>query len=108
MMRHVDRSTFMEKLTNAREIGIFELYAYCLMKSNHVHLLIKEAGRTGNQHQTDNRWLCINKQIWSHRASLFRIAEQRSRGDDSSPMTVVRYIHRNPIKAGIACLEEYP
>ena len=31
-----DRSTFMEKLKKAREIGGFELYAYCLM-DNHIH-----------------------------------------------------------------------
>lgn len=37
---------FLEKLNKAREIGGFELYAYCLM-DNHVHLLIKEGKELG-------------------------------------------------------------
>ena len=96
-----DKVKFMEKIMQAKERGKFELYGYCLM-DNHVHLLLKEDnedigasikritvgyvgwhnkkyGRTG--HLFQNRYLSEPVET------------------ESYFLTVLRYIHQNPIKA---------
>jgi REP element-mobilizing transposase RayT len=81
----------------------FEVYGYCLM-SNHVHLLIHEKSEGIPQ---------IMKRIGSSYAWWYNGKYQRSghvfQGryasecveDDSYLLTVIRYIHQNPVKAGM-------
>ena len=105
-----DRSIFMEKLNKAREIGGFELYAYCLM-DNHVHLLIKEGEELGTSiKRMTVGYVQLHNNKYGRTGHLFQNRfNSEAVEDDLYLMTVVRYIHCNPIKAGIAsCLEEYP
>lgn len=97
----------LEKYQN--EIG-FELYAYCLM-GNHLHLLIKE----GNE-EIGNTMKRIGVSYaywynWQYNRSghLFqgRFKSEPVEGDTYF-LTVLRYIHQNPIKAGLTSdLEKY-
>ena len=105
-----DRSIFIEKLNKAREAGGFQLYAYCLM-DNHIHLLIKEGEELGTSIkritvgyvQLHNNKYGRTGHLFQNRFSSEVIEEEQYL------MAVVRYIHRNPLKAGmIARLEEYP
>ena len=106
----------------------FALYAYCLM-GNHVHLLIKEAAypavitientdvETGEGEPLD----IVMKRINVAYASYFNrkygrvghLFQDRFRSEpvetDGSLLRVLRYIHRNPVKAGM-CMqpEHYP
>lgn len=88
-----------------QEMG-FEIYAYCLM-TNHVHLLLKE-------HSTGDISI-IMKRLLTKYAGWFNRKYERSGAligsryksqpleNDSSLLSVVRYIHQNPIKANMVC-----
>ncbi|MBU4438706.1 MAG: transposase [Acetobacterium sp.] len=105
-----DRSIFMEKLNKAREIGGFELYAYCLM-DNHVHLLIKEGEELGTSiKRITVGYVQLHNNKYGRTGHLFQNRfSSEAVEDEQYLMRVVRYIHRNPLKAGmIAQFEEYP
>ena len=96
-----DYEKFLEILGLCRTLSGFELYGYCLM-GNHIHLLLK----------TINEDLdLIFKRIgaryvywynWKYRRTghLFHDRfKSEPVSDDTYFLTVLRYIHRNPINA---------
>ncbi len=98
-----DNLRFLETLSKYKEQCGYEIYAYCLM-GNHVHILLKE----GKEDLT-----LVLKRIagsyvywynWKYRRSghLFQDRfKSEPVEDDAYFLTVIRYIHQNPIKAGI-------
>jgi REP element-mobilizing transposase RayT len=98
-----DYQRFIAILTRAKEVSDFNLYGYCLM-NNHVHLLLKE--RTEDISS-------IMKRVGVGYASWFNwkykregpVFQGRFKSEcvdsESYLLTVIRYIHQNPIKAGI-------
>lgn len=89
-----------------------EVYAFCLM-SNHVHLLLKEALpgdiSTAMRKTLTPYALWFNKKY--HRSGSLIANRYKSECVESDEylLTLVRYIHHNPIVAGIAdSLESYP
>ncbi len=98
-----DYLKFYETLEVCKDKSGFEIYAYCFM-SNHVHLLIKEGKedlgiafrRIGATYVYWYNWK------YSRRGHLF---QDRYKSEvvetDRYLQTVVRYIHRNPLKAGM-------
>ena len=98
-----DYFKFIKILTECKTISGFELYAYCLM-DNHIHLLIGEK---------DEQLSLIMKRIecrfvfW-YNAKYQRVGhlfQDRFRSEvvenDEYFLCVLRYIHQNPVKAGI-------
>lgn len=90
----------------------FEIYAYCFM-SNHVHIILKEKEMQDVS--------LIMKRILTKYARWYNIKYGRSGALianryksvpvelDEYFIHVIRYVHQNPIKAGIVQkLEEYP
>ena len=81
----------------------YTLYAYCLM-SNHIHLLIRE--RENNIGMAIKRIASSYVYYYNHKYSrdghLFR---ERFKSEPVNDMayfvTLLRYIHQNPVKAGI-------
>jgi len=121
MLRGINRQTifedkedyekFLQRLKEYREECGYEIYAYCLM-SNHVHLLMKEGvedlgkifRRIGASYVYWYNWK------YSRSGHLF---QDRYKSEvvenDRYFLTVLRYIHQNPIKAGIVDdIGEYP
>ena len=111
MIRGIDRQNiFVEpedyrkllyQLGDCKEKGAFELYAYCLMP-NHIHLLIKEGAepiaetfrRIGSKYVT---WFNTKYERVGHLfQDRFKSEEVE---DDEYFLTVLRYIHFNPVKA---------
>jgi len=105
-----DREKFIETILRYKSISNYELYGYCLM-DNHVHLLIKE---------TSEPISMIMKRIGSSYVYWYNRKHERcghlfqerfkSEAVESEAyfLTVLRYIHRNPLKAGlIKNIEEY-
>lgn len=86
-------------------------YAYCLM-SNHVHLLIREAAE--NLSEVIKRIGVSYAQYYNKKYVHFgHLFQDRFRSepvnDDSYFFTVLRYIHQNPVAAGITCnVADYP
>lgn len=104
-----DNERFLSTVHRYRlELG-FQLIAWCLME-NHAHMLIHDA-----YGQLD----LIMKKIAGSYAIYYNRKYDRSGhlfqdrfmseaiDSDEYLLTVVRYIHRNPVKAGIAKAEEY-
>ncbi len=101
-----DKVRFLEILEKCKEVSGFALYAYYLM-DNHVHLLVQERDEPIEQ---------IVKRIGSRYVYWFNLKYRRSGHlfgdrfrsepveDDLYFLTVVRYIHRNPVRAGL-CTE---
>ena len=99
-----DSFRFLETLSKYKEQCGYEIYAYCLM-GNHVHILLKE----GKENLT-----LVLKRIagsfvywynWKYRRSghLFQDRfKSEPVDDDAYFLTVLRYIHQNPIKAGLS------
>ena len=105
-----DYSKFLQVIKNCKAISEFNIYAYCLM-GNHLHLLIHETNETIEQ---------IMKRIATRYVYWYNIKYQRVGHlfqdrfksepveDDVYFLTVLRYIHQNPIKAGICkTVEKY-
>ncbi len=106
-----DRNRFLDILKRSKEKDKFDLIAWCLMP-NHVHLLIRE-----NEVSLGT----IFKRIGSAYVYWYNGKYERSGhlfqdrfksevvDNDAYFLTVIRYIHRNPVKAGLCDRpEDYP
>ena len=99
-----DYKKFMEIICSAKDVYGIEIYAYCLM-NNHVHLFLRETETGGIS--------AFMKKILSHYAGWYNFKYERTGHlfanrykslpveDDSYFLTLAKYIHRNPVKAGI-------
>ncbi len=105
-----DKEKFIEVIGKYKGKCGYEIYAYCLMDS-HVHMLLKEKYEVISQ---------VMKRISSSYVYWFNWKYQRCGHlfqerfksepveDNGYFLTVLRYIHQNPLKAGlISFLEEY-
>ena len=104
-----DRNKFLELLKKETEAGDFELYAWCLM-SNHIHMLV---------HATLEAMALRMRSLLSSYAVYFNMKTGRVGHlfqdrflsepveDDEYLLTLVRYIHQNPVKPGIARTDQY-
>lgn len=94
---------FLDVLKECKEICGFQLYAYCLM-GNHIHLLIKEGSESLEQvfKRICGRFVYWYNTKYQRVGHLFQ-DRFKSEPVDSTEylLTVVRYIHQNPVKAGI-------
>jgi len=84
-------------------MGHFHLFSYCLM-DNHIHLLIKESDNISNVIKRISSsyvyWYNLKYERCGH---LFQ-ERFKSENVDSIRyfLTVLRYIHQNPLKAGLS------
>lgn len=98
-----DCEKFIEILKDCKAISEYKLFAYCLM-GNHIHLLIQEGKepldlvfkRIGSKYVY---WYNIKYRRTGH---LFQDRFKSEVVESERYFyTVIRYIHQNPIKAGI-------
>lgn len=105
-----DRRKFINNLLKAKERSDFKLYAYCIL-NNHVHLLIKEGSEPIGESM---KRITIGYVSW-HNGKYMRTGHLFENRFKSQPIEkedeffrVLRYIHQNPLKAGIVSrLEDY-
>ncbi|MDO7786205.1 transposase [Desulforamulus aquiferis] len=98
-----DREKFLDYLAKAKEKATCLIYGYCLM-DNHVHLLIEE----GHEHIGESIKRVAVGYVYWHNEKYSRtghLFQNRYKSevveDDTYFITVLRYIHQNPIKAGL-------
>lgn len=98
-----DSLRFLETLAQKKRNQEYWLYGYCLM-NNHAHLLVQEnedtVSRTMSRIGTSYaKWY---NQKYSRSGHVFqgRYGSECVE-DDKYLLTVVRYIHNNPVKAGL-------
>ncbi len=98
-----DRNMFIATLDSFRDNNRYRLYAYCLM-TNHIHILIRELN---DNISTAMKRISVSYVFWYNKkyercGNLF---QDRFKSEvvenDSYFLTVLRYIHQNPIKANI-------
>ena len=98
-----DDEKFLVILDHYRQKIELEIYAYCLM-GNHVHLLLKEGKeplsntikRIGASYVYYYNWQ------YDRKGHLFQDRyKSEPVEDDAYFLTVLRYIHQNPLKAGL-------
>lgn len=106
-----DCHIFLQTLKFYKEPCGYNLYAYCLM-SNHIHLLLKVGSEPLEQIM---RRICGKFVYWYNnkydRAGYLFQDRFKSEPveDDAYFLTVLRYIHQNPLKAGLVKdLKQYP
>lgn len=98
-----DRFKIMEILYQKKQEGLFYLHAFCLM-DNHVHLMISEGLEDISkvmQRITVSYVYHFNRK-YKREGHLFQ-GRFRSEAVDSDSylLTLARYIHQNPVKAGM-------
>ena len=99
-----DYLRFIKIVHEVKKICGFDLYAYCLM-DNHAHLLLKES-TTMNISDIMKR-INIRYAMWHNYKyrQLGHFFQGRFKSepveDDACYANVLRYIHQNPLKAGI-------
>lgn len=104
-----DRSRFLDTLASlSRECGA-AVYAWCLM-DNHYHILIKqELGSLSDMMKAlDSSYALYFNMRHDRVGHLFQGRFKSEPVDtDEYFLTVLRYIHQNPVKAGIAPTCDY-
>ena len=98
-----DNKRFLQVLNDCKEISGYKLMSYCLME-NHLHLLMKEEKEKLVQifKRIGARYVYWYNSKYNRTGHLF---QDRFRSepvdDDRYFITVLRYIHQNPVKAGM-------
>lgn len=99
-----DRIRYLEALSQVKEISGCSIYAYCLMR-NHVHLLMAE-GSEDTIGETMKRlgssyvyWYNLKYERVGHLFQDRFLSEPVE--SDAYLLAALRYIHQNPVKAGI-------
>ena len=99
-----DCAQFLEALQRYKEKSNYQVYAYCLM-GNHVHLLVKIGIELLEQVM---RRLCGSYVYWYNNkyqrvGNLFQDRFKSEPVEDDQYFQIVqRYIHQNPVKAGLS------
>lgn len=106
-----DYKKLLEIIEKIKENEKFELYAYCLM-TNHVHLFIKEQNMGDIKkivHKILTRYVVWYNHKYKRSGSLIgNRYKSEPIENDVYYLSLIRYIHKNPIKAGIVHnIEEY-
>jgi len=112
-LKDSDYQKFIEYIQKARDKSEFKIYAYCLM-TNHIHILIKTQTETQEEIGDVVRRITVGyaqyHNIQNGRTGHLFQNRFRSEAVDSDAyfITVLRYIHQNPLIAGmVKDLEDY-
>ena len=109
MMRGINHQNIFEEqedyyqFLTTLDVMAQSLYAYCLM-SNHIHLLIREREDTIGMaiKRIASSYVYYYNHKYSRDGHLFRERFKSEPVNDMSYfLTLLRYIHQNPVKAGI-------
>lgn len=99
-----DNARFLDALKLCKEKGGIRVFGWCLMK-NHAHLLLKEGSEdisnTIKRLTVSYVWFYNSKYHTSGPVFHDRFRSEDA-GQDSYLLTLVRFIHQNPVKAGLA------
>ena len=99
-----DYALFLEVLRECKALSGFKLYVYCLM-GNHVHLLIRAEYEDVSvvMKRIGIRFVQRINRRYGRTGHLFQDRyKSEAVQDDAYFLNLVRYIHQNPVKAGLA------
>ncbi|RLQ94820.1 transposase [Falsibacillus albus] len=99
-----DRIKFLGILQKVKTKSGLKVYAWCLM-GNHVHLLVKEGSESISVVMKRIGVSYANYYNWKYKTTGHLFQDRFKSGNVETVnylLTVTRYIHQNPVKAGIA------
>lgn len=99
-----DRERFTETILYFKPTSQFELFGYCLM-GNHIHLLLKEVVEPVSMiiKRISGSFVYWYNRKYERCGHLFQERFKSEAVDnDAYFLTVLRYIHQNPVKAGLS------
>ncbi|MEQ8176045.1 MAG: transposase [Syntrophomonadaceae bacterium] len=103
-----DSLRFLETLAQKKRHREYRLYGYCLM-GNHIHLLVQENEDTVSRimSRVGTSYAKWYNQKYGRSGHVFqgRYGSECIE-DDKYLLTVIRYIHNNPVKAGLVQEQE--
>ena len=103
-----DHIFFLKMLKTYASEGVSSVIAFCLME-NHVHLLMKvDEGMDRFMQKLQSTYAAYYNKKYDRTGHLYQ-DRYRSKPieSDSYLLTAVRYIHNNPVKAGICPADRY-
>jgi putative transposase len=99
-----DKRAFLKRLIKYKGICNYKIFGYCLM-DNHVHLLMKET----NESISDSLQRISSSYVYWYNLKYDRCGrlfqgrfKSETVENTASFKKVLRYIHQNPLKAGLA------
>jgi REP element-mobilizing transposase RayT len=98
-----DKEKYLEILTQCKILSGSRIFGYCLM-GNHIHMLIQEGNEDMGMFMRRIGARYVYWYNWKYKrcGHLFQDRYKSEEVDDDSYyLAVLRYIHRNPVKAGI-------
>ena len=98
-----DNKKFIDILERYKTEIDYKIYAYCLM-GNHVHLLVKEGKEelSNTMKRIGTAYVYWYNWQYGRKGHLFQDRyKSEAVENDRYFLTVLRYIHQNPIKAGL-------
>ncbi|WP_423408322.1 REP-associated tyrosine transposase [Heyndrickxia sp. MSNUG] len=98
-----DNMKFLDILKKYKEESGMRVYAWCLM-NNHVHLLVREVNEDLSTTMKRIGVSYVSYYNWKYQTTGHLFQDRfRSESVESRRyfLTVIRYIHQNPVKAGI-------
>lgn len=104
-----DYLEFQNIIRKTKKKFLYQLYSYVLMP-NHIHLEIKDANYKLSQiiHSMATSYAMYFNKKYERKGHLFENRFQSKNVENSYYLlNLVRYIHQNPLKAGINKMEEY-
>ena len=99
-----DKEKFLGIIERYKIISKYEIYGYCLM-NNHIHMLLKENGESISAaiKRISSSYVYWYNMKYGRCGHLF---QERFKSEivenDAYLLTVLRYIHQNPVKAGLS------
>jgi putative transposase len=99
-----DNQKFLEVLQDFKSISYYKIYAYCLM-GNHLHLLLKVGIEDLETifKRIGGRYVYWYNNKYLRRGHLFQDRyKSEPVEDDAYFLVVLRYIHQNPVHAGLS------
>jgi len=104
-----DKGKFLKEIKNTKEKYGYELYTYCLM-TNHVHLVMfdKEEKLSKIMQSLEVAYSSYFSKKYEKVGHLFQNRFLSKPVETREYlMQVCRYIHQNPVKAGISKVDDY-
>lgn len=98
-----DKEVFLNRLKIIKNEIPYKIYAFCLM-SNHIHLLIKETGESISKifQKILSSYVYWYNRKYERIGNLFQDRfKSEAINTDRHLLCAARYIHRNPLKAGL-------
>lgn len=104
-----DKNKFIEIVKSAKEKYEFDIYAYCLM-DNHVHIVIYDKNEMISKimQSIQISYVIYFNKKYERIGHLFQDRFFSKKVENREYLKMLcRYIHQNPLKAGISKTEEY-